>query len=313
MRVVFMGTPEFSVPTLERLIASEHQVVSVYTQPDSPAGRGRELRPSPVKRLALAYGLTVIQPTSLRWPAEVERLGALKPDVIVVAAYGLILPQAVLDIPPFGCLNVHPSLLPRHRGPSPINGAILAGDEETGVTIMLLDAGMDSGPILAQSRVPIEPQDTTASLGARLAALGAQFLAETLEAWVECRMSPLPQDESKATYTKQLSKGDGELNWQLPALTLWRRVRAFQPWPGCYTRWQGKLLKVIEVVPLTEGPAGGVGEVVALGLSGAADVGVVTGDGILGLRRIQLEGKRAMSAEEFVRGQREFIGAILPS
>jgi len=310
MRIVFMGTPAFAVPTLERLLQSEHEVVAVYTQPDMPSGRGRQLTPSPVKQVALEHGLTVLQPPRLRTPSQVEQLASLRPDVIVVAAFGQILPQKVLDIPPFGCLNVHPSLLPRHRGASPIASAILAGDEYTGVTIMLLDAGMDSGLILAQRRVAIEPEDTTGTLATKLAQVGAELLIETLDLWLNRQLVPQPQDETKATYSQPVAKEEGEIDWQLPGGEIWRRVRAFQPWPGCYTRWQGKILKILEARPAPG--KGEPGRVVSLEGKGFV-VGVYTGDGVLGLLRLQMEGKRAMTAAEFVRGQRGFIGAVLPS
>ncbi len=310
MRNVFMGTPAFAVPTLERLLQSEHEVVAVYTQPDTPAGRGRQLAPSPVKQVALERGLKVLQPARLRASSQVGQLASLRPDVIVVAAFGQILSQKVLDIPPFGCLNVHPSLLPRYRGASPIAAAILAGDEYTGVTIMLLDAGMDSGPVLAQRPVAIEPQDTTATLAAKLAQVGAELLMETLGLWLNRQLTPQPQDEAKATYSQPITKEEGEIDWRLPAGEIWRRVRAFQPWPGCYTRWEGKSIKVLEARPLPG--KGDPGKVVS---SGGRDlvVGVQTGDGTLRLLRLQMEGKRAMTAAEFVRGQRGFVGALLPS
>ncbi len=308
MRIVFMGTPEFSVPILEQLIGSEHQVVAVYTQPDRPAGRGRTLTPSSVKTVALAHGLPVLQPASLKGTAEVAELDELKPDAIVVAAYGQLLPQPVLDIPAFGCLNVHPSLLPKYRGASPIAAAILNGDEETGVTIMLLDAGLDSGPVLAQRAIAIEPDDTTESLGGKLARLGAELLVQTLPRWFDRSLTPEPQDETSATYTKLVAKEEGEINWQLSAVELWRRVRAFYPWPGCYTRWRGKQLKLLEAVPVTGGEGLEPGRVLSLSLEQEAVVGVATGAGILGLRRVQLEGKKAMEAADFLRGHRDFIG-----
>ena len=313
MRIVFMGTPDFSVPALKRLISSEHEIVAVYTQPDSLAGRGRTPMPPPVKRVAQDHGLTVFQPERLGDKAEIERLVSLNPNAIVVAAFGQMLPQAVLDIPHFGCLNVHPSLLPRYRGASPIASAILAGDEETGVTIMLMDAGMDTGPVLSQKRVPIDSDDTTESLGAKLAQVGADLLIETLPEWVEHRLVPQPQKEENATCTKPISKSDGEIDWNLPAVELGRRVRAFYPWPGCYTRRQGKFIKVkvLEAITLPSGAEVEPGMVVSLPSELETPVGVGTGEGILGLRRIQLEGKRAMSAEEFLRGQREFIGQRL--
>jgi len=286
-------------------------VVAVYTQPDKPAGRGRGLVPPPVKRKALQLGLTVQQPASLRQPEEAQRLADLHPEVIVVAAFGQLLPQNILDIPPFGCLNVHPSLLPRHRGPAPVAAAILADDEVTGVSIMLLDKGMDTGPLLAQEQVAILSQDTTGSLTARLAQVGARLLMQTLPLWLEGKIAPQPQDNKKATYSKPIAKESGRIDWRLPAVELWRRVRAFQPWPGCYSTWRGKVLKVIEAVPLPGG-AGEIGRVVAIEGSQSATIGVHTGEGILGLLQVQLEGKQVMAAEEFVRGQRDFLGALLP-
>ena len=313
MRIVFMGTSEFAVPILKRLVESEHLIVAVYTQPDRPAGRGRLPTPSPVKRVAEARGLAVLQPQSLRAPEAVLGLVELKPHVIIVAAFGQILPPKVLDIPPLGCLNIHPSLLPKYRGPSPIATAILNGDEETGVSIMLMDEGLDTGPILSQGRIPIEPQDTARSLEVELAQLGAELLEQTLPLWLEGKLKPHPQDEISATYTKPFSKGDGELDWHLPAVELWRRVRAFHPWPGCYTRWRGEMLKVLEVIPIPSEGRLEPGRVVSLSPGHGAVVGVGTGDGILGLSRVQLEGKRVMAAAEFLRGRREFIGELLPS
>lgn len=307
MRIVFMGAPEFSVPSLERLILGEHRVVAVYTPPDKPMGRGRALAFSPVKRVALKRGIEVHQPKSFSEPGAIESLAQLSPDVIVVAALGKILPPEVLTIPPFGCINLHPSLLPRHRGPSPIPAAILAGDEWTGVSIMLMDKGVDSGPILSQRRVAIEPQDTTESLTEKLARVGAQLLEETLPLWLSGSLTPQPQPEEGATFTKLLSKEEGEIDWHLGAVEIWRRVRAFHPWPGCYTHWQGKVLKVLEATPLPV-ERGQPGEVIPLA---GGEVGVQTGDGVLRLLRVQLGGRRAMSAEEFLRGQRGFIGALI--
>ncbi|MBI4202710.1 MAG: methionyl-tRNA formyltransferase [Chloroflexi bacterium] len=312
MRIVFLGTPQFAVPVLQALLASPHQVAAAYTQPDRPSGRGRHAIPPPVKRLALEHGVPVAQPRRLRAPEEVARLRELAPELMVVAAFGQILSQEVLDIPPLGVLNVHPSLLPRHRGATPIPAAILAGDAETGATIMLLDAGMDTGPLLRQERIPIGPADTTASLGERLSALGARLLLESIPPWAAGQIQPQPQDSSKATYCKPLAKEEGELDWKQPAVTLGRRVRALDPWPGTFTRWQGKLLKVLEARPLPSQPGLAPGQVVAHPGKGLA-AGVATGDGILGLLRVQLEGKRPLTGEEFLRGQRGFQRALLPS
>jgi len=313
MRIVFMGTPEFSVPPLEYLIKSEYQVVGVYTQPDRPTGRGRTLEQLPVKRVALQHGLEVFQPIKLRNPDEVAKLADLKPGLILVAAFGQILPQSVLDIPPFGCLNIHPSLLPKYRGATPIPAAIIGGDKETGVTIMLMDAGMDTGPIITQIIVGIEPDDTTESLTTKLAQAGVRLLGEALPLWFERSLKSQPQDESKATYTTPINKDDGLVNWQMAAEEISRRVRAFYPWPGCYTWWQGKLLKILVAVPLHKGKGLSPGKVIAFTSGQSAVVGVETGDGVLGLLRVQLEGKRALTSAEFLQGQRTFVGSTLGS
>ena len=306
-----MGTPEFAVPSLEALIHSGYQVVAVYTQPDKRAGRGQQFTSSPVKRLALSQELDVVQIEKFKVAGTVEKLAALAPDLIVVGAFGLLLPPEVLNLPKLGCLNVHPSLLPRHRGASPIATAILQGDEITGVTIMLLDAGMDTGPILNQREVTITDEDTTGSLGIKLAQAGAQLLIETLPLWIDGRIKPRPQGESGASHSKMITKEDGQINWQLSTQELWRRVRAFDPWPGCYARWHDKRLKLVKVLPLHGEKSYEPGKVIALPPLAPVTVGVETGDGVLGLVRLQLEGKRELSAEEFVRGQRDFIGSHL--
>ena len=306
-----MGTPEFAVPSLSALLRSSCQVVAVYTQPDRKAGRGQSVAFSPVKQLALSQELEVVQPDNLKVADTVEKLASFASDLMVVVAFGQILPPAVLALPKFGCINVHPSLLPRYRGASPIATAILQGDEITGVTIMLLDVGLDSGPILSQKEVHISDDDTTGSLAVKLAQAGAQSLMETLPLWIDGRIQAQPQEESRASYSKVITKDDGEMDWRLPALDLWRRVRAFDPWPGCYAWWRGKRLKLGKVVPLYGEKFGEPGRVIALSPPAPATVGVKTGDGVLGLLRVQLEGKHEMSAEEFVRGQREFIGSNL--
>jgi methionyl-tRNA formyltransferase len=313
LRVIFMGTPEFAISPLEHLILNQYQVVAVYTQPDKPAGRGRFLVPSPLKRAALAWKLPVVQPVSLKGDEVVAQLVEFHPDVIVVAAFGQILPQSVLDISGCGCINIHPSLLPRFRGVSPVAAAILAGDEFTGVSIMLMDRGLDTGPILARAQIPISVQDTTGSLTAKLSLIAVQLLLEVLPRWSRDKLTAQPQSEVEATYSSPISKEEGEVDWRLPAVSIWRRVRAFQPWPGCYTRWQGRQLKIIEAVPLPAERALGVGQVVALtsATESTAAFGISTGEGILGVLKVQLEGKRAMSAAEFLMGQRQFIGAIL--
>ena len=306
-----MGSPQFAVPSLEALIKSSYQVVAVCTQPDRKSGRGQRVALSPIKQLALSHGLHVVQPDSLKDTSTVDRLASFAPELIVVAAFGHILPLEILALPKFGCLNVHPSLLPRYRGPSPIATAILRGDEVTGVTIMLLDVGLDSGPILSQSRLSVSADDTCGSLTVKLAQVGAELLMEALPLWLKGQLKPQPQEESQSSYTKVIAKGDGELDWRLSALELWRRVRAFDPWPGCYIWWRGKRLRLSKVLPLEGGKAGEAGKVIALTQPAPAAVGVETVDGVLGLLRVQLEGKREMSAEEFIRGHRDFVGSRL--
>jgi methionyl-tRNA formyltransferase len=311
MRLVFMGSPQFAVPALEYLLLNKYQVAAVYTQPDRPAGRGRGLVASPVKQIAQARGLTIVQPPGLKAAGVVEQLGGFKPDVIVVAAFGQILPKSVLSIPRLGCLNIHPSLLPRFRGASPVASAILAADDFSGVSIMLMDEGLDTGPVLTRAQIPVSPQDTTGSLTAKLSWLGAWLLGEVLVGWSRGELTPRLQNGAEATYCGPITKEEGEIDWRLPAVDIWRRVRAFNPWPGCYTWWRGKSLKIIEAGPLEEGSTAKAGEVVAL--NSKAGFGVGTGDGILAVSKIQLEGKKAMSAAEFLRGQRDFMGMALPS
>lgn len=307
MRIVFMGTPEFAVVPLEHLMLNEYQVVAVYTQPDKPTGRGRAAVFSPVKRLALSRNLPVVQPASLKQAEAVAQLAEFRPEVIVVAAFGQILPPSVLEMPRYGCINIHPSLLPRFRGASPVAGAILAGDEFTGVSIMLMDSGLDTGPVLGRAAIPVSSLDNTGSLTDKLSRVGAQLLLEVLPRWTRGEITPQPQKEAEATYAEPITKEMGEIDWKLPAVDIWRRVRAFQPWPGCYTRWNGKRLEIVEAVPLAG--EGTVGQVMVSG-EGAA-FGIGTGRGVLGVLKVQLEGKRAMSGAEFLRGQRQFIGAKL--
>lgn len=305
-----MGTPEFAVAPLEVLMRADAGVVAVYTQPDRAAGRGRTLAAPPVKTAALAWGLSVYQPASLKSAAERETLAALKPGVVVVAAFGQIFTPAVLQVPTRGFLNIHPSLLPRYRGVAPVPAAILNADSFTGVTIMALDSGVDTGPILAQASVAVTDGDTTGTLTEKLSIIGGQILLEVLPRWMKGELTARPQDASQASYTHKVDKADGEIDWDLPATELWRRVRAFQPWPACYTRWQGKQMKIIEAVPVN-GQTDRPGRVVPL--TGKTAFGIETGAGILSVLRLQMEGKRVMTSEEFIRGQRQFPGALLPS
>ncbi len=308
-RIVFMGTPDFAVPTLEAL-ADAHRVVGVVTQPDRKSGRGRQLKAPPVKRAALERGLPLFQPRTLRTPDPLARLADWEPEVIVVAAFGQILSQDVLDLPPHGCLNIHASLLPRWRGAAPVAASILAGDEITGVTIMRMDAGLDTGPILAQQEEPIRFDDTRATLRDRLSRLGAKLLIETLPAYLAGDLPPRPQPEEGVTYAEQLRKEDGLLDWSRPAVELDWQMRAFTPWPSVFTFWRGRRLKVLWATPLPDwcGDAP-PGTVIAL-TDGAA---VAAGKGALRLERVQLAGKRAMDVEVFLQGQRDFVGSRLDS
>ena len=309
MRVVFMGTPEFAVPALEALIG-RYEVVAVYTQPDKAAGRGRVIEESPVKKAALQHNLFVLQPENFKSIETRAQLSDLRPDVIIVAAYGQILPPSVLAVPPFGCLNIHPSLLPKYRGVAPVPAAILNGDEFTGVSIMLLDKGVDTGPVLTMVHVPVTPQDTAGSLMEKLSRTSAQLLMDTLPGWFRKEIKPQPQNNADASYTKMLIKEAGEIDWKLPAVQIWRQVRAYQTWPGCYTRWQGKQLKIVEAAPLAGEGIKETGVVVAV-KEGAAVFGITTGDGILGVTKVQMEGKKVVTAKEFLNGQRQIIGAVL--
>jgi methionyl-tRNA formyltransferase len=305
-----MGTPDFAVPALIALVSNRYEVVAVYTQPDKAAGRGRVVEESPVKKAARQHQLVVLQPENFRSAETRKQLALLKPDVIVVAAYGQILPLSVLEIPVFGCLNIHPSLLPKYRGVAPVPAAILNGDEYTGVCTMLLDKGVDTGPLLTIVHVPILPQDTAGSLLEKLSHTSAQLLLDTLPGWFRKEIKPQPQNNADASYTKMLTKEAGEIDWKLPAVRIWRQVRAYQPWPGCYTRWQGKQLKIVEAAPLAGEATKEIGLVVVV-KEGAATFGVTTGDGILGVIKVQLEGKKIVTSKEFLNGQRQIIGAVL--
>ena len=314
-RIIFMGTPAFAVPSLGRL-AESYEIAAVVTQPDRPAGRKQRLTAPPVKEAALARSLSVWQPPTLRTPEAVARLRALAPDLIVVVAFGQILRADVLEIPPHGCLNLHGSLLPRYRGAAPVPAAILSAETETGVTLMQMDEGMDTGPIITQATCLIAPDDTTATLRDKLCRLGADLLVETLPRWLAGEIVPQPQDHSQATYCRTIAKADGRLDWQLPAEELERQIRAYIPWPTAFTTWQGKRLKVLRAAPHRTGHGtvlpdwrgeGQPGQVVALD----DGIGVVTGEGALKLLEVQLAGKRAMTIEEFLRGQRGFVGSVM--
>lgn len=301
-RIVFAGTPEFASAALSALIQAQWPVVAVYTQPDRPAGRGHQLRPSPVKALALAHGIPVEQPESLRNEAAQTRLKALSPDLMIVAAYGLILPPAILNLPVHGCINIHASLLPRWRGAAPIQRAIEAGDRETGITIMQMDQGLDTGPMLLRRTLPIHPEETGGSLHDRLATLGAETLLDILEAYRSNppRLTPEPQDDAEATYAHKLGKDDARIDWRLPAEQLERRIRAFNPWPIGHCLLQGKPIKLwaARVVTSTAAP-GPVGEILAVTSEG---IHVRCGTGTLLVERLQLPGGRPLAATDLLNG-----------
>ncbi len=313
LRLIFMGTPEFAVPTLrtlhEQAAPQGWQLVQVMTQPDRPAGRGNRLVASPVKQYALDQGLPVFQPKTLRKDrSALATVEDLAPDLIIVAAYGLILPPALLAIPRLGCINVHASLLPAYRGASPITAALLAGEATTGVSIMLMDAGLDTGPVLAQATQPILPDDTTAGLSERLAGQGAALLAESIPAWAAGRITPVAQSElpGEVSTCGLIRKEDGRIDWRLPAVAIERATRAYTPWPSAYTEWRGANFKIwrARVVPGEAEP----GLVVAT----AHGPAIGTGSGLLLPEVVQPAGKRSMPMENFVRGAADFVGSQLP-
>jgi len=306
LTLLFAGTPAFSVPALEALVRSRHRVVGVYTQPDRPAGRGRQVGTSPVKDRALEYGIAVEQPATLRDATAQERLREFRPDVMVVVAYGLILPAEVLAIPRFGCLNIHASLLPRWRGAAPIQRALLAGDERTGVDIMQMDAGLDTGPVLVERVLAIGPRDTAGSLHDRLALAGAEALLEALEAVAAGTVRPRSQAAEGATYARKIQKAEAVIDWSRPATEIDRQVRAFNPVPVAETTWQGAQLKVLEAEPVPLAKAV-PGTVVAADASGMV---VATGEGGLKVLRVQLAGRKPTAVADFLNAHR-ITGAIL--
>jgi methionyl-tRNA formyltransferase len=294
--IVFAGTPDFSVPPLEALLASEHRVVAVYTQPDRPAGRGRKLTPSPVKEVALGAGIPVLQPVNFKAEADRAELENLRADLMVVVAYGLLLPERVLRAPRLGCVNIHASILPRWRGAAPIQRALLEGDAETGITIMRMERGLDTGPMYLVRRLAIEPGDTGGSLHDKLSALGAQALMEALPGIADGSAVPQPQDDSLSTYARKLDKAEAAIDWAEPAARIARQVRAFNPWPVAHTRYEDANLRIWAAEAIT-GSGGPPGTVMSASRRG---IDVATGDGLLRVTRLQMPGKRAMSATDFI-------------
>jgi len=322
LRIIYMGTPQFAVPALEALIERSapgnllpqgYEIVTVITRPDKPAGRGREIIFSPVKQVALAHGIPVWQSGSFKKQENNDALAAYHADLYIVAAFGQILPQAVLDQPRYGTLNIHASLLPKYRGPDPIANAILQGDPETGISIMLLDAGIDTGPVLLTRRIPIAADDTTGILTVKLAHLGAQALLEALPLWIAEQITPTAQDHHLASHTRMLRKEDGEIEWHRSATAIARQVRAYTPWPGSYSHWKGKRLKIVEAQALPQqGDASTTPGTVRIGEeAGHRLLVVTTGEGLLAAKQVQLEGKKAMTADEFLRGYAQIVGQVL--
>ncbi|MGB5104329.1 MAG: methionyl-tRNA formyltransferase [Steroidobacteraceae bacterium] len=297
LRIVFAGTPEFSVPALDALHAAGHELVAVYTQPDRPACRGRAVAAGPVKTRALELGLRVEQPATLRTPEAIAQLAALEPDLVVVVAYGLILPQGILEVPDLGCLNIHASLLPRWRGAAPIHRAILAGDARTGITIMKMEAGLDTGPVLLTRSTGIGARETVGSLHDRLAALGAEAIVVAIDEWRSGRVRPVPQPEEGVTYAAKIRKEEATIDWSRPADEIGRQVRAFNPWPVAETRWDGHQLRIWEAEALPGDAGAEPGRVVE---ARHGRIVVATGSGALKLGQVQLAGRRVTGAAEFL-------------
>lgn len=310
MRVSFMGTPTFALPSLTALIAAGHDICLVVTQPDRPAGRGRVPTPPPVKLAALELRLPILQPEKVGEPAVISALQAIQPEAIVVVAYGQLLPQAILDLPPHGCLNLHASLLPKYRGAAPIPRAIIQGDTVTGVTIMQIEARMDAGPILMQQPAPIGPQDTAGTIGERLAILGSEMLCLVLDHVAHRTAQPIPQDERLATYAPKLALGDTHLDWARNARALDCLIRGLCPVPGAVTSFGGRRVKVLqaEAEAAAGSPAGAV-----CAIDRVKGVFVAAGQGGLWLSQVQPENRRVMTAAEFARGYRVRLGDVFGS
>ena len=295
-RIIFAGTPDFSVPPLRALLASSHPVVAVYTQPDRPAGRGRKLSPSPVKEVALDAGIPVYQPVNFKDPKAVDDLVALDADLMVVVAYGLLLPKAVLDAPRVGCVNIHASVLPRWRGAAPIQRAVLAGDAESGVTIMRMEEGLDTGPMYLIARTPLAADETGGSLHDRLSVIGAEALMEALPGILDGSLAAEPQDDNLACYAKKLDKGEATIDWSRAAADIERQVRAFNPWPVAQTMFEDANLRIWRAHAIS-GVGGTPGMVMNATRQG---IDIATGDGLLRVTELQLPGKRAMPARDFI-------------
>ncbi|MGQ9630688.1 MAG: methionyl-tRNA formyltransferase [bacterium] len=300
MKVVFMGTPDFAVPSLEKLVEGGFEIAAVVTQPDRPRGRGLRLGESPVKRYALERGLPVHQPEKVSSPEFVEALRSTAPDAIVVVAFGQYIPKSILGMPRYGCINVHASILPKYRGASPIHTAIIRGDDVTGVTTMMMDEGWDTGGILLQREVPISPEDDAGSLHDKLSRVGAELLVETLRGLALGEIVPIPQNDDEATYAPRLRREDGRIKWSGSARSIHNLVRGMSPHPGAYTLWRGRTLKVFRTRWTQETPRGNPGDVADVDRT--RGIMVKCGEGGIYLEEVQLEGGRRMTWDEFIRG-----------
>ncbi|WP_299871872.1 methionyl-tRNA formyltransferase [uncultured Cocleimonas sp.] len=309
MKIVYAGTPDFAVPALQSLISSGHKVVAVYTQPDRPAGRGRKVQFGPVKQVAVDAGIPVEQPLSLKDEDAQQTLSAYDADVMIVAAYGLILPQAVLDMPRYGCLNIHGSLLPRWRGAAPIHRAIQTGDTETGVTIMQMALGLDTGDMLLKRTCPITTEDTSQTIHDRLASDGAEALLKALDLIEKDELEPVIQDDALTTYAEKLNKAEAEIDWSQSAKDIDLKIRAFNPWPVAFTLLNGKPLRIYMSKVVEENSDQKPGTVISESSEGIV---IATGDGVLSFSRLQLPGKKAMDVKDFINGQ-SLMGNVFPS
>ena len=314
-RIIYMGSPSFTIPVLNSLLSSPDEVVAVYTHPDREIGRGRKQETPPIKKIANDIGIEVYQPNTMKDIEVVRQIKKLKPDLIVIAAYGQILPKEILDVPRRGCLNIHPSLLPKHRGPSPVIKTLLEGDKETGVSIMLLDEGMDTGPILAQEIYTIQESDTVETLTNKLFDTGAQLLTRIIPRYLGGAIVPRKQDDALATYSRKIRKEDGEIDWTNTAEEIGRQIRALSPWPGVHTYWKGQALKVIEAKaePSIEDTQGSIGQVITGYGQDKGAIGVVTAQGVLQIITVQQQGRNKNSAAAFLRGHSGFVGSVLPN
>ncbi|WP_313070110.1 methionyl-tRNA formyltransferase [Lacrimispora sp.] len=307
MRIIFMGTPDFSVPALKALVEAGHDVIAVITQPDKPKGRGKEVQMPPVKEQALEYNIPVYQPVKARDPEFVKFLTDLAPDVMVVAAFGQLLPKSILDIPKYGCINIHASLLPKYRGASPIQYAVINGEKESGITTMMMAEALDTGDMLDQAKVTLDLKETGGSLHEKLSQIGGSLIIKTLNKLEDKTAVRIPQDESKFTYVGMIKKTMGDIDWSMEADVIERLIRGLNPWPSAYTGWNGKVIKIWEADVVDKEYAGAIGEVVEVGKDCLV---VKTGKGGLSIKELQMQGKKRMDIGAFLRGYQIAEGTV---